>query len=173
LPPHDHRPPALELIWQQLAGEARQAYRAAFLLAREEQAVAFLEQRLRRVEPVKPQRIGQLVDDLDHESFAKREAASAELARLGFQAETALRKALAGSPSVEARARLTRLLRPLDSCFISDPVILREVRAIGVLRRIGSPAARTLLQRLAEGAPEAVQTRAALTALRAIKQAAR
>jgi WD40 repeat protein len=175
-PPQGHLTPGqLERHWKELAGEARQAYRAALTLAADSASVTYLEKHLRPVALAaeKPERIQQLIDELDHESFTRRDAAQAALAKLALQAETALRKALEKPRSLEARTRLTKLLGPLDSCFVKDSAILQEVRAIGVLRRIGTPAARALLKKLAAGAPEAVQTRAARTALAAINQTAR
>jgi hypothetical protein len=162
----------IERHWKELAGEAPSAYRAALLLAADPESVTFLLSRLRVVPAETPDTIRKLIGDLDHESFAMREAASAMLARLGWHAEPAVRAALPNTRSLEARSRLVKLVTSLDSCFVKDPTILRELRAIGVLRRIGTPAARALLEKLAGGAPEAMQTRAAKTALAALKQTA-
>ncbi len=159
-----------ERLWEDLAGEPRQAYRAALTLAADDRAVPFLAKRLPRVEPESLERIQQLISDLDDDSFGKREAASTALGRLASQAEKALRRTARRHPSPEAARRLKALLKRLDSCFLTDPATLREVRAVGVLRRIGTPAACAVLQHVAGGAPQAAQTRAARTALQAIKK---
>ncbi len=60
--------------------------------------------------PADPQRIAKLVTDLDSKQFQVRENASQELEKMGEAALPALRKALAGRPSEEARKRLDRLV---------------------------------------------------------------
>jgi hypothetical protein len=62
-------------------------------------------------------RVERLVRDLDHERFAVREAATAELQRIGPAAVPALKRLLAGPASPEARRRATALLRLLAADF--------------------------------------------------------
>jgi len=80
-------------------------------------------------------------------------------------AEAALRKALAGDPSLEVRQRVERLLDNLTG-QVPQAGRLRELRAVELLELVGSPEARQLLQALAEGAPEARLTREARSAIR-------
>jgi hypothetical protein len=64
-----------------------------------------------------PGRIERLVGDLDHERFPVREAATAELKRLGPAAAPALRRLLAGPVSAEARRRAEAILRLVTTEF--------------------------------------------------------
>jgi hypothetical protein len=79
-------------------------------------------------------------------------------------AEAALRKALLTKPSEEAERRITLLLNRIDSP-IPLPVDLRIIRATAVLERMGTTEARTLLEELSKGAPDARQTKVAYLAL--------
>jgi hypothetical protein len=67
---------------------------------------------------------------------------------------------------VEAKNRIETLLKELHPWYIKDPETLRTIRAIWVLQRMATPEARTLLESLAAGAPEARITQEAQAALR-------
>jgi WD40 repeat protein len=157
-------PDALETLWVDLAGaDAGRGYRAVGKLAAARgQAVRFLRSRLQPAVEGDPVRLRQLLADLESTSFAVREAASKELASLGERAEPTLRRALAGSPTLELRRRIEALLA---SPRIPPPEVLRAVRAVQGLERIGTPHARRVLQHLASGAPEARLTREAKASL--------
>jgi hypothetical protein len=105
-----------------------------------------------------------LLAELDSDDFEVREKSTAELAKLGEAVESALRKALEGKPSPEARRRVESLLHKLRRVS-PEPERLRELRALEVLERIDSPEVRQLLTTLAEGLPEARLTREAKAAL--------
>jgi hypothetical protein len=158
----------LHQLWADLgSSDAQVAYRAIWSLsAVGQEATAFLDQRLEPVPRQKPERIRQLVADLDSDDFAVRQAASQQLARLGRQAERDLRRALAHTDSEEVRRRAQALLTRLDNWTLGDPESLREVRSVWVLERIGTPEARNILKRLAEGVGEARLTQEAKAALR-------
>src|SRR5262249_55315026 len=128
-------------------------------------AVPFLKERLRPAEPADPERIRQLIADLDSQQFAAREAASKELTSLGAEAEPALRAALKGSPSAEHRRRVEAILAVLGSRRVPSPEVPRRLRALQVLEQIGSTEARQHLETLARGAPAAIETREAGAAL--------
>jgi hypothetical protein len=83
-----------------------------------------------------------------------RVAAFQELEKLGEKA---------ARPSAEVRTQADSLLRGLP--LVRSPELLRRLRAIQALERIGSPGARRLLDTLARGAPAARQTRDAKAAL--------
>jgi len=156
----------IEAHWDALAStDAATAYRAIWALTvSPREAVAFLRERLQRVEPVKEKVIAQLVMDLDSSDFTTREHASEELSKLDCLAEPALRKALAGEPTLEVRRRAQRLLEQL----ISPPssAQLQTLRAVEALEHIGTPGARDVLKTLAGGAADARLTKEAKASLR-------
>ena len=146
------------------AGEAQTSFQQS-----SERGVSFLKERLRPVPAVDEKRLAHLLAALDAETFERREAASQELARLGEVAETVLRQALANKPSPEPRRRLEALLEKLDEQMLSTDM-LRAVRAIEVLERIGTPAARDLLKELTQGAADARLTRDAQASLKRLEK---
>jgi RNA polymerase sigma factor (sigma-70 family) len=151
-------------LWAQLAGEdASRAYRAVWrLAAAPAQAVPFLSRRLFPVPVAEARHLARLIDALDSDDFKVREKASADLGDLGARAP-ALRKALAGQPSLEVRLRVERLLQRLKGPASAEG--LRAVRAVRALEYGGSPEARRLLATLAEGAADAPLTREAKASL--------
>jgi hypothetical protein len=144
---------------------AERGYKAVCLLAAfPEQAIPLLRESLHPVPPRDTVRVRRLVADLDSADFETREAAVAELKKLGLLAEPELREALAGAPSAEVRRQGNLLLEAIDL----DPTgsrRLAEVRAVFVLEIIGSPPARQILETLARGEPLAPSTRDAKAAL--------
>jgi hypothetical protein len=155
----------LPRLWADLAAEdAARAYEAmAWLVSTPTQAVALLKSRLKPATAANPERLRQLIADLDSEKFAVREAASHELERLGDEAEPALRRALADRPSLETRRRLEPLL--VAAHTLRSPETIGQMRAVQVLERIGTSEARQVLEKWAKGAPAARQTREAKAAL--------
>src|SRR5262249_28158817 len=144
-----------ERLWADLAGEAGRADDAIRdLIAVPADAVPFLKDRLRPVPAAVGQRVAQLINRLDSDRFAERQRTGIELEKLQDVAELALRKALAAPPSPEVRRRVERLLAKWDG-RITSPDVLRAVRAVEVLEHINTPAARRVLETLAEGTPEA------------------
>jgi hypothetical protein len=101
------------------------------------------------------------VRNLDSSQFPTCQKAMKELEQMGEGAESAIRRLLAGSPSVEVRRRADQLLRLLDKEF--NP--LRRSRCLEVLEHAGTPEARRLLAALARGAPHAALTTEARAAL--------
>jgi WD40 repeat protein len=158
--------PQWDRLWADLASEdAARAYQALWLLAAmPERAVPLLRDRLRPAAAAAPEHIARLVADLDSDRFAVRQRAEEELGNLLDVAEAALRAALAGQPSVEVRRRIEVLLNQLDPC--TSPERLRALRALEVLEQIGTPEAQQVLEKLAQGAPQARLTQEAKAALR-------
>jgi hypothetical protein len=152
----------LESLWADLAGkDARRAYQALWaLVAAPERSLPFLREHLRPVRPVEAEEVARLVRGLDSDRFETREQAMAQWERLEERAEPALRKLLSGQPSLEVRRRAEQLLEKLGSS--RRP---RQDRALAVLERIGTPAAREILQTLAQGMPEARLTQEAKASL--------
>jgi WD40 repeat protein len=155
----------IEALWSSLAGEASSAHRAiSQLSAAPGPTVSWMNEHLHPV-AVDGKRIDKLFADLEGDSFEVREVASEKLARMRYRAEPMLRRALEGKPSLELRRRIEAILaepRP-------QPIeVLRTLRAIAVLERIGTPEARRVLEKVAAGA-EAPETSAAQQALKRLK----
>jgi hypothetical protein len=156
----------LEADWKDLAGGARTGYAALGRLVRSPgRAVAFLEKKLQSTPSVDVQRIRQLVTDLDQEQFDVRERAARELEKLGERAEPALRMALAGKPSLDARRRLEGLLERAEGASLPAET-LRQIRAVEVLESSGDAEAQRVLNKLAAGPPELWLTQEARAAVR-------
>jgi HEAT repeat protein len=110
------------------------------------------------------QRLRGLVRALDHESFAERERASAELEELAEAALPVLKEAKSDPSSAERRRRAEALLEKLNA-VPPGPTALRRLRAVAALEAMSTPEARQLLESLAKGLPEARFTKEARAAL--------
>jgi WD40 repeat protein len=151
--------------WNDLsADDASKAFDAicAFAAARG-RAVPFLKERLRPA-AIGTEKIQSLIADLDNEQFAVRRRASNELEQIGESAAPALRKTLEDGPSAEVRRRATELLDKIGGTAPRGE-LLRSLRAIEALERIGTPEAKAVLQSLAKGTNGAMATKAAQAAL--------
>jgi len=134
--------------WADLGGEAPGAYRSSWQLsAAGAEAVPFLRGKLLDLDKVDPKRLEQLLVDLDGASFQVRQKASEQLVTLGAPALAAVRKALATKPSLEFTRRAERLVDVLEESIRAD--VLRHVRAVEVLARIGTADARKVLAQVA------------------------
>ncbi len=166
----DVPPEEFERLWTDLASaEGVRAYRAMWAMAAARQAVSFLAERLRPVAPIEDERVTRLIAQLDSEQFEIRTQAEKELRQLSELAEPALRKALAGRPSLEARRRLEALLDQVESRTLT-PEQLHFLRAVEVLEHSGTPEAKRVLERLAKGAPEARLTSEARASLKRLSK---
>jgi hypothetical protein len=146
-------PAELKGLWADLGSDdAARAHRAHWsLVAAPRQAVPFLQAQLAPAAAADPQHVARLIAALDDDAFLVREKATAQLEALGQTAEPALRNALAGQPSAEARRRIERLLeKPLGKV----PPGLHLARAVSVLEHIGTPEARQILLTLAQATPQ-------------------
>jgi hypothetical protein len=168
----DLRPPdkpltvdALRAAWADLvSGDAARAYQAVLrLAAAPQQSVPFLTEALPLVPRADGERIARLIADLNDDDFNTREKASLELERLGEGAVAALRRAVAEDSSAEVRRRCEVLLRQWDEPALAGE-LLRTVRAVEALEQAGTPEARALLKKLADGADGARLTREAKAA---------
>jgi hypothetical protein len=164
--PAGRRPADTAAAWDDLAGaDAARAYDAVCALAaRPEASLRWLAEHLHPAAEPPPGRVDHLLRDLDSNQFAERQRATRELEQLGELAEAALRKALAGNPSLEVRQRIERLLNK-EARLEPAPDRLRAWRAVEVLEAIGTPAAREILAGLARGAPAAGLTQRAKAAV--------
>ncbi len=152
--------------WADLAStEPERANRVLARLAADPgAAVALLKGRLKRAAGADAATLDHLVGDLDSDRFGVRQKAYADLDRLGETVADGLRERLARAPSAEVRRRIEQLLEEHDPARVS-PERVREMRALEVLEQAGTPEARAVLERLAEGAPAARLTREAKASL--------
>src|SRR5262249_24321843 len=102
-------------------------------------------------------------------NFAVRATAEKELLHLGDLAAPALEQALAGKPSLELRRRAELILASLKEGAVNNPALLRSLRAVEVLERIGNAEARQVLTLLAKGT-ESRQSRVAQEALQRLQR---
>src|SRR5262249_44247884 len=90
---------------------------------------------------------------LDADAFADREAAEAELKKIGRPAEEELRKALTDTGSSEVKRRAKAIVDawspPTTAEYPADEV--RELRAVWALELAGTPEAKKLLEGWAGG----------------------
>ena len=102
-----------------------------------------------------------------------RAQAFEKLARLGVLAETDLRLAVERTDSEEIRARARQLLGAIDDPHRRLPAVVRYLRAVHVLERIGSAPAAEVLRGLAKGSSHASLTRRAAAALERMAHASK
>jgi WD40 repeat protein len=154
--------------WNDLGGQdAHAAYQALARLAADPAASAgFVGERLQPVRAPETEQVAKWVKDLDDDSFAVRDRATAELRRQGRLVEPALRQAVEAKPSLEVLRRIERLLAELGNEEIGlTGERLRTHRAVHLLEIVGTPEARRVLERLATGAEGAAETQMARAAL--------
>jgi WD40 repeat protein len=136
-------------LWADLAGDGLSIRQAVWSAAQHTDAAIklFREKWPIPKGPLDPKQVAQLLTDLDHPDFAKREAATAELAKLGRRAEAELRKELAETASAEVRRRAEKLLAPWSPYEAAEypAADARELRAVWALELADTPEARTLL----------------------------
>ncbi len=157
--------------WKDLAAaDAKAAFRAIRILSTAPgRSLPLLREHLRPVPIVAAKEIERWLAGLDSERFAERQRAAVELQKHADQAEAALRRFLAGQPTLEARHRAEQALARLQGP-VTDPEQLRSLRALEVLEFIGTAEARDLLRKLAGGAPNARATREAAASLRRLNR---
>jgi WD40 repeat protein len=157
-----------EALWADLSSlDARRPHRAMCrLAAASEQAVEWLREHLPPAQDntPSPEEIQRLIAKLDNEAFATREQASARLAQGESRALAAVRWALAAEPSAEKRRRLLVLVEVLTQPGVPAE-LLRAVRAVEVLERLGTTEARRHLEALSKGHAGHRLTREAQAAL--------
>jgi hypothetical protein len=162
----------MEAEWADLAAtDASQAYLSmCHLSAASDSTVVFLKIHLKPVQPIGAGYADKLIMELDDRQFEIREKASRELLQLGELVVPASRKALKGKISPEMKKRLEELLGSIDSHGNMSGERIQILRALEVLERVGTPEARQLLQRLADGAKGALQTEEAKESLQRLNK---
>jgi hypothetical protein len=155
-------------LWAKLsAGDGEEGWAAMReLIARPDVAVPLVKDKVKPAE-TKPRptadELAAIIARLDAPAFAAREAAGRALRDLGPVAGPAVRRALRETASTEARQRLGTLAEGLNR---PPAVNVAEVRAVEVLERIGSGAAKDYLASLAAGEPTAELTKDAAAAIK-------
>jgi hypothetical protein len=154
----------LERQWKHLGGsDAHRAFQAIWVLSTTgEQAVTRAIKELKPAKAVDEKLIAQCITDLDNNKSVVSEKAIEELKKAGDQAWPALRFFLANAQSLEAKTRARNLL---NLQYSPDPDRLRLIRTLELLEHIDNKEARTLLETLATGAPNAWQTQEAMRIL--------
>jgi len=141
-------------LWTDLAGDGAAAWRAIWSAAAHADAAIrlFREKWPPPKEPLDPKRVAALIADLDSARFAAREAAVAELTKLGRRAEGQIREA-AKSGSAEARQRAEGIIITWSGPSTAEVPAedAREMRAVWALELAGTPSARALLKEWADG----------------------
>ncbi len=157
---------ALREAWVDLASaDAERGFRAVCLLVQHpNEAVPMLAANLKPAAAVDPKQIRQAIEELADRNYRTREAAERELAGIVNEVRPQLQAAFdGGTHGPEAGQRLERLLhRTMEA---ATPWTIRAVRAHEVLERIGTPAAKAVVEASAKGAPAAAQTQDAAATL--------
>jgi RNA polymerase sigma factor (sigma-70 family) len=165
-PPVPETAAAWDTLWADLAAAGGvKVYRAVTALASAPpgRAVAFLQDRLRPVTRDEAL-IKRLIADLDSKEFKVRDRAMQKLFELSEVSFPVVRKALAGELSLETRRRLEALLAKVPGMPLANER-LWVLRGVAVLKRLGTPEARRVLEALAGGVREVRETEAARAAL--------
>jgi RNA polymerase sigma factor (sigma-70 family) len=158
-------------LWDDIGGtEGVAAYQAVWLLAEQpDRTVPFLKTKLTPAKPLdRTAPLRKLLDALDSDEFAVREAASKELAACGDAIVPELHHELSGENSVEKNRRIQRLLDSLAPGASAEGA--RRGRALTALAWANTAEAKQLLEALAKGAPEARLTQEAKAALERLAQ---
>lgn len=170
----------MESLWLTLGGEdAWKAHQAAWALGTGgKAAVAFLSERLRPAGIPHPRRIQTLRARLAAPDYDARELAARQLLDLGIELRPEDREALRRpDPAYASRSSPGFGIQPeRPPPLLPPPVLLplterlRSSRAVLALERNKAPEAESLLDALADGAPQAPQTSEAIVALARVRQ---
>jgi RNA polymerase sigma factor (sigma-70 family) len=134
-------------------------------------AVAFFKDHVKPDTSDHDERLARAVADLQDEDFKVRERALEELRRFGGEAIPPLRELQRTATDPRLQARLRAFLTMAEVDGVTPPAeVPRELRAVRVLEKIGTPEARQLLEELAKGAPSARLTVAAKAALERLRR---
>lgn len=156
--------PERQRVWQDLASaDARVGFSAVRRLVQNSTSAAdLLQGHLHAAKPADPKKVAQWLKELDSDEFETRQNAFSELEKLGGQVEANLKDILARPRSLEMKRRAESLLTRLDSPTAEG---VRELRAAEALEHTATPRATRLLESMAAGAPGALLTREAASAL--------
>jgi hypothetical protein len=113
-------------------------------------ALPALRELFAHVPKTDPLRLTELISQLGESKYQAREAATAELIRMGLAAREAIEKALQQNPSPEQQRRLIAIRdKILDARSAPEPLF--AARSVMVLEQIRSKEAKKLLEIAAQG----------------------
>ncbi|HEX3152739.1 MAG TPA: WD40 repeat domain-containing protein [Gemmataceae bacterium] len=163
------QPDQANRLWASLeSAAAAEAWRTQWhLLAHPDRATELLKTRLKAIPAWKD--TSDQIALLDHPKYAVREAAARELTARGGVVEGDLRSVWEKTTSPEQRERLEALLNKLNPATPPTGEVLRGLRAVWLLERIGNDDAKQLLATMAGGASGSrvtIEARAALERLK-------
>ena len=141
--------PELAALWGALAGEDGPALLRAIheMVRRPGESVPFLAKHAQLPLP-DPKAVAALIAQLDDRAFEARQRAFDRLAAMGAAAKQALKKAAAALVSAEAQNRCRALLQRIAEGPL-PPDERRLCYAVGICRRIGTPAALAVVESVA------------------------
>ena len=140
-----------EKLWLHLAGEdAQRAYKAIGTLgSHPDDSLELIRARLESLtSPANAEHIGELIAALDHDEYAVRERATAELMKLREVAAVALKNAREETASLEVKKRIDKILNSEATPLVTRSDERRLLRVIQILEQIGTPDAQQLLDLL-------------------------
>jgi WD domain, G-beta repeat len=147
--------------------DATAAYDAILYLSKSpDKCIEFLGRRLQPIRSPTDAQIAQWIAELDDDSFNQRREASRQLSDALDAARPALKKALDGNISQEAKGRIESILESTNY----SPDALRQIRCVELLGLIRNEKAVQLLKRLASGSADAQLTREARSTLARFNQ---
>jgi dipeptidyl aminopeptidase/acylaminoacyl peptidase len=160
-------------LWRTLASDdASKAFTAQQSLASgDDDAVAALRKKLKPAvgKSLDDATLAKLVQQLDDDDPDTRQKARVALEQQGRAAQAVLRKALQGNPSVEVKRSARVLLTRITKATVAGEE-LAALRAVEVLKWVGTPAARQLIEELAHGWAAAELTRDAKATLARLRR---
>lgn len=158
-------------LWEVLRSrDAAKARAAMHVLSRNPDiSLPLLRERLQPTPVHDPKRVAALLTQLDDDDFQVRKQAEEQLEKMGEGIETVLQEALTKKLSLEVRKCINKVLDkilgpPISPCGMSLDQ-LRVCRGVEILERIGTPAARQVLEELSCLPAGLVQTEEAKSAL--------
>jgi WD40 repeat protein len=156
------KPEDLDRLWKDLAEDGPKSYAATWVLAQNpsELVMEFLKERLPPAVAPDGACVRKLILDLDSDEFRVRTEARRPWS--GSERGRAAAARLADKPSAQVRGWRSCWR---DHGVLNSAEVRRGVRAVEVLERVGSPAARQILADLKRGSPEVLLTREAKAAL--------
>lgn len=155
----------LAALWEALGSSDETGFETLkTLIASPKTALFLFKERVQFPGAPNAEVVGNLIARLDDAKFAEREKASAELRALNELIEPVLLKALKNPASDEVRRRLEQLLKRIEAPNMS-PGIVRSVRIVEILERIGTLEAKELLTTFTKGTPDTWLAREANRAL--------